>query len=1789
MSIQFPSYITTSTLVADSTITSVVLQLHGDGIAASTNSNFVDASTNTFVITRVGTPTQGSVNPFGPYWSYYFGGQGSYITSNSNPIATTQGTFTVETWIYMTVYPAGTAAATSGALVGDITPTAGTLNWAFGMVTGGQVGFIWYDGASKTAVGNTVMSLNTWYHIAVSVNANAISMYVNGVQQTLTGTTTLTNRSSNNNSLSINSWSNNGWYFSGYVSNLRITVSTALYSSTFTPPTQPLTTATSTQLLLAATNRFQDISTVSNTITVAGSTATVQRFSPFSTSTVYATSTATFLGSSYFPATYTYLSAPSASWPINSTTWTAEGWFYTNSSSGNVGLFVYGDLLVNWYDGTNLNFQYRTSTAGGTWISLLAPYTFRAGVWYHIAMVMNVTTLSAYVNGSITTSSSVASALGLWGGTGVQAVWIGVTDVYPYGSPDYSLNGYVSNFKISNTALYTGTSFTVPSNPLSATSSTLLLTCQYSNSVADASTNTYAVTTVGSTATVSLRTPFARNDQSTAATVYSGSVSFITGGDYLSWSQPAIGTIFTYEFWAYPTATGNNTYYYGVSGNGFLIGYNSTTFSAAATSGSWAIAGSANPQLNAWNHIALVRTGTGAGQFVLYLNGVSVGSATNATSYVAQTGYFGGLAGSTQPGYISNPRLTNGLALYTSTFTPPTAPLTTSTATVLLIPGINAGIIDTTMQNNLVTTPGAQINTTATTVKYGSGSMGFNGSGYASMTSSTNLTLGSGDFTIEAWVYTTIANQIFGSGIVGTYDGVSNGGWSITINRSTGGPYGIVFIHANTIQQSYTTYLSTGTWYHIAVTRASGTLRTFLNGTQVATGTYATADAVLATCYIGIQGGVAGTGHYGYIDDLRMTKGVARYVNTFTPPTQANYDSATISTTTFTTSFTTANNVYSVTSATTLSRGGNLIYTTATGVFGSSAVHVFTATGTSYFTASNTITVAFLVVGGGGGGGSGTGGIGTVVSGGGAGGVVTGTTLMSAGTTYTITVGSGGGVSPATLGTPGTTSSIVAPDGTNIKGLGGGGGAGPTGNGLPGGSGGAGAGGTGTPTAVGGTALQTTTNQTVISGTYNNYGFPGGASVPSNCGTGGSGGGGAGAKGTNGANNFVGVGGVGIQYNIVGTSTYYAGGGGGAGNNTTGAAGGLGGGGAGSIAPGVPTSLGIPGTAGTGGGGGGGNTQVTPGLGGTGGPGIVVISYAYTGTVTTITSTGTVQTYNYVNGRWTLRPFNTGTLDISYGAFANQANTATTALAVSAGCTGQRSLPTQTGAVRFNSALNVVETYNTTYNTWTSLTAGIPYTIEYLAVAAGGGASATAGGGAGGVLAGFASVTTGNVYTVAVGQGGSGAGGVSYIINNANSTAQVTGQQAQGGDSIYSTSTGIFSGTSYVHIFTSTGTSYFTASNAITVAYLVVAGGGGGGRYGGGGGAGGLVTGTFTATVGTVYTVQVGSGGAGWPGCSQSGGNAGSGRFSSISSGTTVISTATGGGGAGTYGNPSGSPGLPGGSGGGGGASNTGGPTTGGNGVPGQGNPGSGSVAPVNTNPAGGGGGAGGAGGPGGQGGSGSTSTISGLATIYAGGGSGYQVSAPLAGGSGGGGTGIGVAGGATPTAIDGVRNTGGGGGGGKDNTVCGVLRAGNGGPGIVILSYAYTSTFYTVNSGSAIAFAFGGFAGTATGGASGAGIVGQGFTAGSTLGAGAYSAAGTGIYSQVTGAQITYGAGGAATGSSPGGTNTGNGGSAPGGTGAPGVVYIRYTGGQRGTGGTVSTVGTYTLHTFISTGTYTS
>ncbi len=267
---------------------------------------------------------------------------------------------------------------------------------------------------------------------------------------------------------------------------------------------------------------------------------------------------------------------------------------------------------------------------------------------------------------------------------------------------------------------------------------------------------------------------------------------------------------------------------------------------------------------------------------------------------------------------------------------------------------------------------------------------------------------------------------------------------------------------------------------------------------------------------------------------------------------------------------------------------------------GADRVHTFTAGGT--FTPPVGVSnVEVLVVGGGGGGGApiqfGTAGGG----GGGAGGLVYNPAFaVTGGSPVTITVGAGGGPTPSSngfwTGNNGSNSTFGA-----ITALGGGGGSGNNEQGQPGGSGG---GSRGNP---GGVATQPGS----ASGGFGNRGgnFPG-----SPGGTGASGGGGAGGAGEDlpGNGGQASDGGVGLQYSITGTPTFYAGGGGGgnANNDPLQGAGGLGGGGNG----GNDSTPPVPGSPNTGGGGGGGNDAVA---GAAGGSGIVIVRY----TVPTLTIT----------------------------------------------------------------------------------------------------------------------------------------------------------------------------------------------------------------------------------------------------------------------------------------------------------------------------------------------------------------------------------------------------------------------------------------------------------------------------------------------------------------------------------------------------------------------------------------
>jgi hypothetical protein len=232
--------------------------------------------------------------------------------------------------------------------------------------------------------------------------------------------------------------------------------------------------------------------------------------------------------------------------------------------------------------------------------------------------------------------------------------------------------------------------------------------------------------------------------------------------------------------------------------------------------------------------------------------------------------------------------LLKGTAQYTTTFPPPTTPPTAIANTSLLCNFTNGGIIDNTMSNDLETVGGAAISTTQS--KFGGSSMYFDGSAdYLNIYDPTyELSVGSGDWTFECWLY---VNTLPSSGATPTaLLHLKNDSALATtvfviellntgaISLSTG---------AAGIASGTASKITTGSWIHFACVRYSGTIKTYINGVSdisvsnstTYNGTYAQIGAWRYSTY--------DYSLNGYIDDLRITKGIARYVQNFTPPTQA--------------------------------------------------------------------------------------------------------------------------------------------------------------------------------------------------------------------------------------------------------------------------------------------------------------------------------------------------------------------------------------------------------------------------------------------------------------------------------------------------------------------------------------------------------------------------------------------------------------------------------------------------------------------------------------------------------------------------------------------------------------------------------------------------------------------------------------------------------------------------------------------------------------------------------------
>jgi hypothetical protein len=143
---------------------------------------------------------------------------------------------------------------------------------------------------------------------------------------------------------------------------------------------------------------------------------------------------------------------------------------------------------------------------------------------------------------------------------------------------------------------------------------------------------------------------------------------------------------------------------------------------------------------------------------------------------------------------------------------------------------------------------------------------------------------GTGDFTIEAWVYSPVAMTSTFAFLFDSRPTSTNGAYPALYFDNTG-----TVFYLDSGARITGSVLPAGVWTHIAVCRSATSTRLFINGTQSGS-TYtdlynyisAAQRPVIATSGFGV-----GTSTFtGYVKDLRITRGLARYTTTFTPPTE---------------------------------------------------------------------------------------------------------------------------------------------------------------------------------------------------------------------------------------------------------------------------------------------------------------------------------------------------------------------------------------------------------------------------------------------------------------------------------------------------------------------------------------------------------------------------------------------------------------------------------------------------------------------------------------------------------------------------------------------------------------------------------------------------------------------------------------------------------------------------------------------------------------------------------------
>ena len=315
------------------------------------------------------------------------------------------------------------------------------------------------------------------------------------------------------------------------------------------------------------------------------------------------------------------------------------------------------------------------------------------------------------------------------------------------------------------------------------------------------------------------------------------------------------------------------------------------------------------PSADTFYHIAVVRYGT---TLKVYIDGVAVISdSVSTTSLIASEDPFriGAFNDATTAsptlewefaGHVDEVRVTKGQARYIANFVPTTSAFEATDATaqtqdpyfsnVKFLSSFDGSDGDTTTSGldesssdlDLTYNSGDELSTTQK--KFGTTSL------YVAdnviISSSAGFNMGTGEFTIEGWYYFTSFSNSFSLWDQWNGSATGAGNSQMWMSHATAGKVKWYYDGSSLLQSNTT--MSTGQWYHIAFVRESGTLKMYFNGALDAnTQSFSGQFGKTGTVYLGDQHAGGGGAPQYFVDELRVTKGTARYTAAFAAPTAA--------------------------------------------------------------------------------------------------------------------------------------------------------------------------------------------------------------------------------------------------------------------------------------------------------------------------------------------------------------------------------------------------------------------------------------------------------------------------------------------------------------------------------------------------------------------------------------------------------------------------------------------------------------------------------------------------------------------------------------------------------------------------------------------------------------------------------------------------------------------------------------------------------------------------------------